>query len=70
MRHIILKAVRIVFYLTFSNTEEFLSLNIPNLNIGLKIVVIKYKAYGICVTIVIEKVNKNCTHDPLLVWAN
>ena len=66
MRHIILKVVRIVFYLTFSNIEEFLSLNIPNLNIGLKIFVVKYNIYGIYVTVVIEKVNENCIHDPLL----
>lgn len=31
-----------LFYLTFSNIKEFLSLYIPNLNTGLKLFVIRY----------------------------
>ena len=45
-----------VFYLTCSNIEEFPSLNIPKLNVGLKIFVMKYNIYGVYVIVVIEKV--------------
>lgn len=42
--------------MTLSNIEEFPSRNIPNLNVGLQILVIKYNVYGVFVTVVIEKV--------------
>lgn len=37
-----------LFYLTYFNTEEFLSLNIPNLNAGLKIFVIRCTLGHLC----------------------
>ena len=45
------------------NIEEFLSLNITDLNVGLKIFVIKYNIYGVHVTVVIEKVINECWND-------
>lgn len=71
MRHIILRhytedSENRLFYLTFSNIKEFLSLYIPNLNIGLKIFVIRCNVDDVCIRVVVEKVNEKGIHDPLL----
>lgn len=73
MRHILLRYIILnegsenrLFYLTFSNIKEFLSLYIPNLNRELNIFVIGYNVYGVYITVVIEKVNEKCICDPLL----
>lgn len=49
-----------------SNTYEFLSLNISDLNIGLKIFVTRCNVYDVHITVVFVKVNEKCMRDCLL----
>lgn len=71
MRHIVLRhytedSENRLFYLTFSNIKEFLSLCIRNLNIGLQIFVIRCNVDDVCIRVVIEKVKEKGIYDPLL----
>ena len=55
-----------LFYLTFSNTVEFLNFNISNLSLELKCNINKMQCVWCYVTVIIEKVNEKYIHDSLL----